>query len=191
MTKSLTREEKSTLLKLARDVLQAKVQGQDPPPINLADYPAVLGEPGACFVTITKGGILRGCVGSIEAVQPLVQDVHDRAIAAGFFDYRFPPLTEEEFTQIKLEISLLTVPQKLTYDTPEDLIQQLRPQVDGVILKYKGHKGTFLPQVWEKLSQPELFLSRLCQKMGLSEKAWQELPLQVEIYQVIKFSEEV
>jgi len=114
----------------------------------------------------------------------------ERAVAAAFQDYRFPPLTPPELDEIRIEISRLTPPRKLNYQDPEDLINKLRPRIDGVILRYQTRRGTFLPQVWEQLPSPELFLNRLCLKMGLDQSVWRSAKLQVETYQVEKFQEE-
>jgi AmmeMemoRadiSam system protein A len=159
------------------------------PPIDLSECSKSLIEPGACFVTITKGGVLRGCVGSIEPIQPLIIDVQDRAQAAAFHDYRFPPLNLAELDEIKIEISRLTPPQKVEYQDPSELPNLIKPYEDGLILGYKGRRATFLPQVWEKLSSPELFLNRLCLKMGQDQSLWRQTILEAEIYQVERFSE--
>jgi AmmeMemoRadiSam system protein A len=119
----------------------------------------------------------------------LILDVRDRAVSAAFEDPRFPSLKANEFEELVIEISALTKPETLLYDTPEDLVQKLRVGIDGVILKEGFRRATFLPQVWEKIPEPDLFLSRLCQKMGLPPDTWREQKLDVEIYQVEKFTE--
>lgn len=177
------------LLNTARQAIQQAFQGENPPQARSGELPEVLLEPGACFVTLTKAGQLRGCVGSIEATQPLIQDVQDRSIAAAFKDPRFPPLDAVELGQIQIEISTLTPPQPLFYDGPGDLPAKLRVGIDGVILRDGFRRATFLPQVWDKLPDPDLFLSRLCQKMGLPADSWRERKMEVEIYQVEKFTE--
>jgi len=165
------------------------LKGEELPPLNREELPPNLLEPGACFVTLTKAGQLRGCVGSIEAVQPLIQDVRDRAVGAAFGDPRFPSVTAPELEDLEIEVSILTSPEPLFYDTPKDLVRKLRVGVDGVILKGRFRRATFLPQVWENLPDPELFLARLCQKMGLAPDAWRVNKMGVDIYQVEKFSE--
>lgn len=191
MTTHFTREEQELLLRTAREIIKAKLNNETFLSPTLVDLPQKLQENGACFVTLTKKGILRGCVGSIAAIQPLIIDVQDRALAAAFQDYRFPPLSPTELDEILIEISCLTSPAKLEYQTPEELPKLLRPDIDGVILSYQTRRATFLPQVWEKLSTPELFLDRLCQKMGLDQSLWRREIFTVEIYQVVKFVEEV
>lgn len=189
MTRKLAPDERRILLDTARQAIARTLTGEEHPPLNLNELPGRLGEPGACFVTLTIDGKLRGCVGSIEATQSLIADVQDRAIAAAFGDPRFPPLSAQEFEQVAIEVSWLTRPEPLEYDTPDDLVGKLRAGIDGVVLKGHLRRATFLPQVWEKLPDPELFLSRLCQKMGLPAHAWRTSWLEVETYQVEKFSE--
>ncbi|NOQ38926.1 MAG: AmmeMemoRadiSam system protein A [Anaerolineales bacterium] len=189
MTNQLSGEEKQLLLETARNAIRRELDKEEKIPLMMDEYSPKLRENGACFITIKKNGVLRGCVGSIEAVKPLIQDVRERAVAAAFQDYRFPPLTLPEFDEIRIEISRLTPPRKLNYQDPEDLVNKLRPRIDGVILRYQTHRGTFLPQVWEQLPSPELFLNRLCLKMGLDQSVWRSAKLQVETYQVEKFQE--
>ena len=189
MTREISAAEKQILLKTARQAVEMTLKGEELPPLNREELPPNLLEPGACFVTLTKAGQLRGCVGSIEAVQPLIQDVRDRAVGAAFGDPRFPSVTAPELEDLEIEVSILTSPEPLFYDTPKDLVRKLRVGVDGVILKGQYRRATFLPQVWQNLPDPELFLARLCQKMGLAPDAWRVNKMGVDIYQVEKFSE--
>lgn len=190
MTNQLSGEEQKLLLETARNAIRKELNKEEKLPLVMEEYSPILQENGACFITLKTKGVLRGCVGSIEVVQPLIRDVRDRAVAAAFQDYRFPPLTLPELDEIRIEISRLTQPCKLNYEDAEDLINKLRPQIDGVILRYQTRRATFLPQVWEQLPSPELFLNRLCVKMGLDQSAWRSVKLQVETYQVEKFQEE-
>ena len=190
MTKTLSPKEKKILLHTARQAIMLAVQGKKRPPNpQIDDLPPSLLKPGACFVTLTREGQLRGCVGSILARQPLIQDVTERAVAAALGDPRFQPLTAEELDQVQIEISILTHPTPLNYHNPADLITKLRVGIDGVILKDGSRRATFLPQVWEKLPDPDLFLSRLCLKMGLPGDTWRVKAVEVEVYQVVKFTE--
>ncbi len=186
----LTPEEKRELLKLAREALEMGVRGHRMTPLDLDSLPPTLREPGASFVTLTKNGQLRGCIGTLEARLPLAEDVREHAVAAGLDDYRFPPVSPRELDEIEIEISCLTMPQPLEYTTPEELLHALRPGIDGVVLRDRFRRATFLPQVWEQLPEPENFLGHLCQKMGASRDYWRCNPLRVEIYQVEKFHEE-
>lgn len=189
MTRKLSLEEKKFLLKTARQAILEHFRKDISPQLAAGELPQGLLEPGACFVTLTKAGQLRGCVGSIEATQSLIQDVRDRSVAAAFGDPRFPALELPEMDQVQIEISTLTPPESLVYDAPGDLPPKLRVGIDGVILRDGFRRATFLPQVWDKLPDPELFLSRLCQKMGLAAESWRERKMEVQIYQVDKFSE--
>lgn len=142
----------------------------------------------ACFVTLTMGGQLRGCIGHILPIQELYKDVIENAVSAAFEDPRFYPLSKEEFDKIKIEISVLTVPAPLEFFTPEQLLKKLRPKIDGVILKRGRQQATFLPQVWEELSNPKEFLGHLCLKAGLEAECWRG-DFEVETYQAEAFGE--
>ncbi|NMC14440.1 MAG: AmmeMemoRadiSam system protein A [Chloroflexi bacterium] len=185
----LSSEERSILLKLARQTIEDYFKFGKKQPIKIDEYSESLQRNGATFVTLTIHGELRGCVGALEAYQPLVEDVRDHAIAAAFDDYRFPPLHYEELKDIEIEISRLTAPQPLTYTDAADLIKKIRPNIDGVILRDGYRKATFLPQVWEKLPDGEIFLSHLCQKMGADPNLWRYKKLEVFTYQVEMFHE--
>jgi AmmeMemoRadiSam system protein A len=148
-----------------------------------------LRENGASFVTLTIDDELRGCIGALEAHQPLAEDVREHAISAALEDPRFLPVDKTELNRIRLEISRLSVPHPLEYSSSEDLRTKLRPHVDGVILKSDYRRATFLPQVWDKIPKPADFLDRLCEKMGARPDLWQKKKLQVYIYQVEEFHE--
>jgi hypothetical protein len=150
-------------------------------------HPA-LNQPGATFVTLTQNAALRGCIGSLEARRPLDQDVRANAVAAAFSDPRFPPLTLAEFAHTRVEVSLLTVPQPISFTDEADAIRQLRPHVDGVILIAGPRRGTFLPQVWEQLPEPRQFLAHLKQKAGLPSDWWSS-EVQLQRYEVQKWKE--
>ena len=130
--------------------------------------------PGATFVTLTLDGQLRGCIGSLEAHRALGDDVRANAANAAFHDPRFSSLTVAEFQRIKVEVSLLTKPSPMQFSGEAEALSQLRPNVDGVILVAGNARSTFLPQVWEQLPEPRLFMSRLKQKAGLAADAWPE-----------------
>jgi AmmeMemoRadiSam system protein A len=188
---SLTSIEKEQLLRLARQAIRAAVNRQEAPEIERGAVSPHLYEPGASFVTLTDAdGELRGCIGTLEAFQPLVEDVCDHAVAAALEDYRFPQVRPNEVDQLHIEISRLTHPQPLEYNEPADLPRLLRPGIDGVILRDGMQRATFLPQVWEKVRDAEDFLSHLCQKMGASPNLWRRKKLQVLIYEVEEFEEE-
>lgn len=129
------------------------------------DYP-FLKESGACFVTLKYNGSLRGCIGSIIAHRTLLEDIISNAISATFKDPRFNPLSKEELSGLNLEVSILTPPEILEYEDYEDLLKKVSPFKDGLILNYGSYQGTFLPQVWDELKTPELFLEHLSYKAG-------------------------
>lgn len=185
----LSEEEKQILLQLARQALEHGVRGTKLPPLDWSSLPERLRAPGATFVTLTIGGALRGCVGALEPYQPLAEDVREHAIAAALEDYRFPPVRPEELDRIRIEVSVLTRPQPLEYESPGELLSRLRPQVDGVILQDGLRRATFLPQVWEKIPDPADFLDNLCYKMGVAPDLWRRKHLDVFTYQVEEFHE--
>jgi AmmeMemoRadiSam system protein A len=189
MENQLTVTERQMLLELARQALEAVVRGQAMPTLDLAGLSPRLRQAGASFVTLTRRGELRGCVGALEAYQPLAEDVREHASAAALQDYRFPPVQPYELSAIEIEISCLTAPRELEYAQPADLPGVLHPHRDGVTLFDGRRRATFLPQVWEKLPDPEDFLGHLCQKMGDSPDLWRRRKLRVQTYQVEEFSE--
>jgi uncharacterized protein len=185
----LSDSDRSFLLSLARRTIESRLHNTELPVINHASLSQVLQEEGASFVTLTIHGYLRGCVGALEPYQNLAEDVREHAIAAAFEDYRFPPLQSHEIDDIVIEISYLTRPKKLEYHSPENLLTLLQPHIDGVVLKDGNRRSTFLPQVWEKISEPEDFLDQLCMKMGSSPDTWRRKLLEVFTYQVEEFKE--
>lgn len=189
MTRKLVQAEEVMLLTIARQAIEKAVQGEPLPKIDLDDLPIPLQEPGASFVTLTIDGRLRGCIGTLDPYQPLAKDVQEHAVAAALQDFRFPKVQPNELPHIKIEVSALTPRTPLHYDSPEDLVSKLRPNIDGVILQDGFNKATFLPQVWEKLPDPEMFLSHLCMKMGASGDLWRKKPLDIYVYQVQEFQE--
>lgn len=150
--------------------------------------PAWLDTPGASFVTLTRHGELRGCIGSLEAWRPLGEDVAANARAAAFNDPRFPPLTAAEFPDTRIEVSLLSRPEPMHFVNEASALAQLRPEIDGVILEYGRHRATFLPQVWEQLPLPRQFLAQLKLKAGLPPDFWSD-ELRLSRYTVEKFKE--
>ena len=189
MSDPLTDGEKQTLLHLAREALECGVRRKLIPPVDKSLLSVALHENGASFVTLTMNGNLRGCIGTLEAYQPLAEDVREHAVAAALEDPRFPPVTENELSNIQLEISRLTTPTLLEYSSSEELLRKLRPHVDGVLLTDGRRRATFLPQVWEKIPDPVEFLDALCSKMGARHNLWRDTKLQVYVYQVEEFHE--
>jgi AmmeMemoRadiSam system protein A len=186
---TLPAEDRSTLLRLARQAVELAAAGKPGPALRLEDLPEVLHAPHATFVTLTSNGDLRGCIGALQASLPLAQDVVVHARAAATEDFRFRPVRPEETPDIEIEISILSDPVPLEYGDADDLMARLRPGIDGVILTSGLHRATFLPQVWEKVPQPHQFLDLLCEKAGLPRRAWRTGHLDVSTYQVESFQE--
>jgi len=189
MDEKLTDEEKSYLLTLARRAIEAGVRGENPPDLDPAALTPALEAPGASFVTLTVRGDLRGCIGALEPYQPLAEDVREHAAAAALEDFRFHPVQAEELERIAIEVSRLTTPVPLAYRDAADLLEKLRPGVDGVILRDGFRRATFLPQVWEKVPDKADFLAQLCWKMGAAPDTWRRKHLEVLTYQVEEFHE--
>ena len=190
MQEKLTFEEQTILLRLAREAMERGVRGEQIPPLELDSLPACLRAEGASFITLTVRGQLRGCIGRLEAYQPLAEDVREHAVAAALKDPRFPPVKEEELSGIHIEVSRLTCLVPLEYKDASDLLSKLRPHMDGVVLHDDLYRrATFLPQVWEKIPDCEEFLSNLCYKMGLEPGLWRRKHFEVLTYHVEEFHE--
>jgi AmmeMemoRadiSam system protein A len=189
MEDALTQEEQQLLLRLAREALERGVRGETLPSLDASSLPPRLQEAGATFITLTRDGELRGCIGTLEPYQPLAEDVREHAVAAALEDPRFPPVRESELDRIQIEVSRLTRPVPLEYRDAGDLLSKLRPHVDGVILRDGSRRSTFLPQVWEKIPDPAEFLENLCYKMGTDPHLWRKKHPEVLVYQVEEFHE--
>lgn len=185
---SYSTETRQALLRLARAALEQAVRtGKH---LDLpADMVPALREKKGCFVTLTVQGELRGCIGNIYPDLPLAEAVAANAYRAALNDSRFSPVTLGELRAIQVEVSVLSVPQPLAFASPTELLQTLKPHVDGVVLKVDLRRATFLPQVWEKLPQPSDFLDQLSAKAGLSRQAWREPDTEILIYHVDAFTE--
>jgi len=153
-----------TLLAIARSAIEAKLYGS----ARTVDAPW-LRQVGATFVTLTRDGALRGCIGSLEAARALGTDVAENALAAAFRDPRFPPMTAAEWPNVRVEVSLLSAPKPMRFADEADLLAQLKPGEDGVILEFGGRRATYLPQVWESISDKRLFMRELARKAGLGD----------------------
>lgn len=174
------------LLRLARCTIAAEL-GVESPPETEAQTRALALRRGV-FVTLTQGGALRGCIGTLESDKILQHSVADCARGAAFRDPRFPPLGKADLEAVCVEISVLTAPEPLAVTSRQDLLDVLRPGVDGLLIEDKQNRSTFLPQVWEQLQEPEEFLSHLLLKAGLAADHW-SARLRCSRYQCIKFSE--
>lgn len=183
----LTTEDKQELVQLAKTTIESKLIRSARPVRPDPPSPAMVEKRG-CFVTLHKKGALRGCIGTIEPVSPLITCVEENAINAAFNDPRFPRLSRDELSDIDLEISVLTVPGPLDYASEEDLLNKLRPGVHGVILSRGGNRSTFLPQVWEQLPDKKAFLAHLCMKAGMDQECWKDKETRIQVYEVDYFS---
>jgi AmmeMemoRadiSam system protein A len=173
-----------TLLHLARAAIARELG------FKSHDLPRVdwLEEPGATFVTLTLQGQLRGCIGSLEAHRPLIEDVQHNAVASAFRDPRFPPLSKEEFADVLIEVSLLSKPEMIRHSSEEEALAQLTPGRDGVIIELGPQRATYLPQVWAQLPEPHEFIAHLKQKAGLPEDFWSDA-IRLSHYTVQKWRE--
>lgn len=177
------------LLDVAAESIRHGLAHGRPLAVCAADYPEELRPLRASFVTLHRHGELRGCIGILEAHQPLVEDVACHAYAAAFEDPRFAPLSEWELEGLDIHISILSPAEPLHFESEADLLLKIRPGIDGLILRDHGRRGTFLPSVWESLSQPRDFWQHLKLKAGLPPDWWSDT-LQVERYTTESFGDE-
>lgn len=171
------------LLNLAKNSIQHGLQTAQPITIDLDNYSAELTEQCATFVTLKINHQLRGCIGRLVAVRPLVEDIAGNAFSAAFKDPRFLPLEAYELANLNIHLSILAPSEPMLFSSEQDLLSQLQPGIDGLILK-EGHlQGTFLPSVWESLPKSEQFLRNLKQKAGLRPDYWSQ-NIRIYRYQV-------
>lgn len=186
-TDMLDDNEQRYLLQLARRSIRHGLDTGHPGGID-TDAPASLHSHGAAFVTLHEHGQLRGCIGSLQAYRPLLEDVAEHAFDAAFRDPRFPPVQADEFDALRIHIEVLNPAEAIRFRDEADLLSQLRPGIDGLVLSEGRHKGTFLPTVWESLPDPASFFGQLKRKAGLPADYWSET-LQVERYTTQGFAE--
>lgn len=146
-------------------------------------------EHGACFVTLTQDGELRGCIGTLQAHRPLLADIKSNAVSAALRDPRFAPLSVEELEITAVEISLLSPTRAMEVQHEADALAQLRPGVDGIVFEFGRYRSTFLPQVWEQLPLPHQFMAQLKRKAGLPDDFWAE-GVRLSRYTVTKWREQ-
>lgn len=184
-------EQGLALVKMARETIEdslgVRLKRDDPEDALLKE--PVMGMKHGVFVTLTKRGDLRGCIGFLEGRETVKEAVRHNALNAAFNDPRFPPLKASELGDVDIEISILSDPEPLDYSGASDLLARLRPGVDGVIIRSGMHAATFLPQVWDQLPDKEEFLGHLCLKAGLRADTWKQGGLEVLVYQVQHFEE--
>jgi hypothetical protein len=184
----VTEEEKKYLLKLARETLESyikegkKIEPKEAESENLKKKLAT-------FVTLEKHGQLRGCMGHLQAFQPLYLDVRDNSIAAAIKDPRFPRVREEELRDIEIEISILTTPELIKAESSEEYLEKIVPLRDGIIIERGPYRATYLPQVWEQIPEKKSFLGNLCRKANLEYECWKDPQTKIYRYSAIVFSE--
>lgn len=174
--------------RLLTTLARAAIAAEFGPATQRPAIPDWLTRPAAAFVTLTRDGQLRGCIGTLEAHRPLIEDLEHNARAAAFSDPRFPPLAEDELARTDVEVSLLSRPEPMRFTDEAEALSQLRPGVDGVILEAGWHRATFLPQVWEQLPEPAEFMAQLKRKAGLAADYWSD-EVRLSRYTVEKYTE--
>ena len=162
------------LLRLARGSIEYGLAHREPLPVQYDELPRALAEPGATFTTLHLEGQLRGCRGTLKAVKPLAEDVARSAFQAAFEDPRFDPVGEDELAAINLEVAVLSPLEPISFTDEADLLNQLVPGTDGLVIFADGRRATFLPTVWEMLPEPSQFLAALKAKCGLAGDDWSE-----------------
>jgi MEMO1 family protein len=177
----LTADQRQSLLDVALKSIEAALEKGHEVPVAAENYPERLRAMQGCFVTLHVEGRLRGCMGSLEATEPLVVNVARNAYAAAFRDPRFGKLTRDEFPRLEIHLSLLSRPEELHVTSEADLIAQMRPGIDGLTLIEGGRRGTLLPSVWKTVSNPREFLEHLKRKTGLPANYWSDT-IRVERY---------
>lgn len=169
--------DRATLLSLARRSIAAGQRGHGPAPPPREAWTAPLRATGASFTTLTLGGELRGCCGTVDAHQALAEDVWSNAWASAYADPRFPPLAPAELDRLGIAVSVLSTPEPIEVAGERELIAALRPGIDGVVIASGGTRATFLPSVWESLPEPAAFIAQLKRKAG-----WHDLPADARFF---------
>lgn len=169
-----TETQRKLLLDLAEESIRFSLSGRGRLEPEPTDYETALQEKRATFVTLNRLGKLRGCIGTLEAYRPLVIDVAHNAYSAAFSDPRFPPLQADEMHDLDIHISVLSPSEPMKFESEQELIEQLQPGIDGLIMTEGVQRGTFLPSVWESLPDPSTFLTHLKLKAGLPANYWSD-----------------
>ena len=182
----LSKEEEAFIKDLPPIALQYYFHNKKDYTVNEDSVPQKLKKVRATFVTINKDSCLRGCVGKIKATYPIYHDIIKNTYKAAFEDPRFPQVKKEELSYLDFEVSILSKLKTLKYQDNEELKQKLKSLRPGIVIKYRGHRATYLPQVWEQIESPEKFLTLLCQKAGINPWLWKTHKINIEIYSVCK-----
>ena len=179
--------DQATLLRVALASIESGLDSGSQLQVDPGNFPAALSSRGATFVTLKHNGELRGCIGSLEPLSSLVEDVARNAYAAAFRDPRFPALTAAELQDLEIGISVLGPTEPVEFGSEAELLGRLRPGIDGLVLRDGHHRGTFLPAVWASLPKPAEFLGYLKQKAGLPCDYWSDT-LEIERYTTQSFA---
>jgi AmmeMemoRadiSam system protein A len=186
---NFNQQERKFLFDLAKRTIREVVTQGKLPAVEPASLAKKFTEPKGCFVTLTKHGALRGCIGHIVPKESLYKAIMDNAQGSAVRDPRFPPVQPNELDQLEIEISILTVPQPLQFSSPDDLLSQLQPHKDGVVLQIGPRGATYLPQVWAQIPNKVDFLNHLAQKAGCAPADWRNKDATVSVYRVESFKE--
>jgi AmmeMemoRadiSam system protein A len=165
---------RTVLLDTARQSIRHGLEKGGPLQVEPEQFEVPLNQPSASFITLHIGDELRGCIGSLQAHRPLICDVAENAFSAAFRDPRFPPLKDAELNRISLDISVLSEAERMVFDSQQNLLEQIRPGVDGLIFEDGNYRGTFLPSVWKSLPDARQFLQHLKLKAGLPADHWSD-----------------
>ncbi|MBU0636394.1 AmmeMemoRadiSam system protein A [Candidatus Micrarchaeota archaeon] len=183
----LSEKEKKLVLKTCKETILSFLENRSPK-LEIK-VPAILLEKRGVFVTLSIKGKLRGCIGNLEPTASVWEGIQEYSLAAAFNDPRFSPLSKKEFAETKIEVSILSKPVPLEFDSPKELLKKIEQNVHGVILQNGFAKATFLPSVWEEISDKQEFLSHLCMKAGLDPSAWQDSQTLIWVYSAEKVTE--
>jgi uncharacterized protein len=183
----MTDQDRKFMLHLARQSLARAASREELP--DAGTVSPSLAEKKACFVTLTREGLLRGCLGQVRPQQPLYQAVMNNARGAALRDPRFPPVRPDEVAQLRIEVSILSDPEPLPFSSPEELLQKLQVDQHGVLLQIGPRMATFLPQVWKSFPDKIQFLDHLAQKAGCAPDAWRQRGATVSVYRAESFEE--
>lgn len=180
--------EQARLLDIARESIRSGLTSGRALQIDMTQAEENLRLKAAVFITLTRSDELRGCIGSLRAIDPLAQAVATSAFNAAFRDSRFGPLSADELDAIRIEISVLSEMEPIEAGSRQALLNSLQPGIDGLLLEDRGHRSTFLPKVWEKITSAEEFLQQLLLKAGLGAGHWSDT-LRFHRYHTLSFAE--
>ena len=182
----LSKDDQQSCLQVARQSIKHGLEEARAIQVITSHYSSNLQQTFSSFVTLYKKGELRGCIGALQATQPLINDISEHAYAAAFQDPRFPALENHEYDQLDIKISVLGKSEKMKFINEEDLLQQIRPNIDGLILEHGYNRGTFLPSVWEQLPDKKDFLNHLKVKAGYTFDWWDNA-VKISRYETFSF----